>query len=65
MHMSTLSIVSETVFWPRRDLPWRPSLLNIAALVLGLTCLMGAANAQTFYEPTPGDSPYIVEGSSD
>src|SRR6185436_5162418 len=65
MHMSTVSIVIETGFWPRRDLPWRPNLLKAAALVLGIACLMGAANAESFYEPTPGDSPYIVEGSSD
>jgi hypothetical protein len=65
MHMSTVSTVSETVFWQRSDLLWQPNVLRIAALVLGIACLMGAASAQSVYEPTPGDNPYIVEGSND
>lgn len=62
--MSTVSIVSETVFWQRRDLLWLPSFLRTTALLLGIACLMGAASGQTVYEPTPGDNPYIVEGSN-
>ena len=63
--MSTASIVSETVFWQRRDLLWLRSLLRTAALVAGIACLAGAASAQSLYEPTPGDDPYIVEGNND
>lgn len=65
MHMSTVSMVSEPVFWQRCDLLWLPSFLRAVALLLGLACLMGAARAQSVYEPTPGDNPYVVEGSTD
>jgi hypothetical protein len=63
--MSTVSTVSEAVFWHRCDLPWLPSLLRTAALVLGIACLMAVASAQTVYQPTPGDNPYVVEGTND
>jgi hypothetical protein len=65
MCMSTSSIVSETVFWPRVDLRCLPYLIRVAAIVLSLGGLIAAAQAQTPYEPIPGDSPYVVEGVSD
>ena len=65
MHMSTASIVSETVFWPRSDLFWRVRFFRAAALLVCAGCMLAAAQAQTQYEPVPADSPYIVEGASD
>ncbi|MGH9875348.1 MAG: hypothetical protein ACRD9S_23075 [Pyrinomonadaceae bacterium] len=63
--MSTSSIVSETVFWQRSDLPWLPRFLRAGALLFCVGCMIAAAQAQTPYEPIPGDSPYVVEGTSD
>jgi hypothetical protein len=63
--MSTVSIVSEAVFWRRSDLPWLPGLLRTFALAAGIACLMAVASAQTVYQPTPGDNPYVVEGNND
>ena len=65
MYMSTASIVSKSVFWRRRDLLWLTSLLRAGALLICAACMIAAAHAQTPYEPIPGDSPYVVEGTSD
>jgi hypothetical protein len=62
--MSTVSIASEFVFW-RRDLLWLHSLLRTGVLLIFVACMIGAVSAQTPYEPIPGDSPYVVEGTSD
>lgn len=63
--MSTASIVNESVFRRRRDLLWLQSLFRAGALLLSIAFMIGAATAQTPYEPIPGDSPYVVEGTSD
>ena len=63
--MSSVSIVSEFVFRGRSDLLWLRELCSSAALLICLACMIGVANAQTPYEPTPGDSPYVVEGVND
>jgi hypothetical protein len=63
--MSIASIVSETVFWQRSDLFWLPRFLRAGALLVCVGCMIAAAQAQTPYEPAPGDSPYVVEGASD
>ena len=65
MHMSTASIVSETVFWQRSDLLWLARILRVCVLLACAGCMMAAAQAQTAYEPVPGESPYVVEGVSD
>jgi hypothetical protein len=65
MQMSTVSIVSETVYRQRSDLLWLPILLRALALFVCAGCLIAGAQAQTPYEPIPGDSPYVVEGNSD
>lgn len=65
MHMSTASIVNQSVFLRRCDLLWPHSLLKAAALLICIALMIGAATAQTPYEPLPGDSPYVVEGVSD
>jgi len=65
MLMSTASIVSETVCRQRSDLFWRLNLLRAFALVVWAGCMIAAAQAQTPYEPIPGDNPYVVEGNSD
>jgi hypothetical protein len=62
--MSTASLAGEFVFWSR-DLLWLHSLLRTGVLLLCVACMMEAANAQTPYEPIPGDDPYVVEGVSD
>ena len=65
MHMSTESIVSKAVYWQPCDLLLQSSLLRVVALLICAGCMIAAAQAQTPYEPIPGDSPYVVEGVSD
>ena len=65
MHMSIASIVSETVFWQRSDLLWLARFLRPGALLVCVGCMIAAAQAQTPYEPVPGDNPYVVEGASE
>jgi hypothetical protein len=57
-------MVNKFVF-RRRDLLWLRSFFRTGALLISLGLLIGAATAQTPYEPTPGDNPYVVEGTSD
>lgn len=65
MQMSTESIVNESVFRRRCDLFWPRGLFSAGALLLLITFILGTAAAQTLYEPIPGDSPYVFEGTSD
>ena len=65
MHMSTASIVSKAVCWRPCDLLLLSSRLRVVALLICAGCMIAAAQAQTPYEPIPGDSPYVVEGVSD
>ena len=68
MNMSTASMVNGFVFQRRYDLPWMPrlgSLLRACALMLSTSLMLLAVQAQTPYEPLPGDSPYVVEGVSE
>jgi hypothetical protein len=64
MQMPTESIVNKFVFRRRRDLPWLRNLGSAAALSMCLVFMIGVATAQTPYQPTPNDSPYVVEGTS-
>lgn len=63
--MSTASIVTEFVFWPRRDLLWLRQLSRSAAIVVWFACMIAAVSGQTTTGATPGDSPYVVEGIND
>jgi len=63
--MSTESIVNKSVFRRRRDLLWPQSLFRAGGLLTCIALIIGAATAQTSYEPAPGDNPYVVEGTSD
>jgi hypothetical protein len=63
--MSTPSIVSKTVCWQQLDLLLLSSFLRAVAFLICAGCMISAAQAQTPYEPIPGDSPYVVEGTSD
>lgn len=65
MCMSTSSTVSETVSLRQLDLSWLLQLFRAAALLVSAGLMLAAAQAQTPYEPIPGDSPYVVEGVSD
>src|SRR5256885_804928 len=60
--MSTSSTVNEFIFPRRPDLFWVRRLLTPVALLTSILFMLGAASAQTPYEPTPGDNPYVVEG---
>ena len=64
MYMSNATILCESVFWRRCDLRWLHGLLRTAALLICAGGLIAAAHAQTLYEPIPGDSPEVVEGTS-
>ena len=72
--MSTASMVNEFVFPRRPDLHYLHrlpcllcprNLLLAVALVLSILFMLGAVSAQTPYEPTPGDNPYVVDGVSE
>lgn len=58
-------MVNGFVFQQRYDLPWL-SLLQGLSRALGLfffiSLMLLAVQAQTTYQPIPGDSPYVVEG---
>lgn len=64
-------MVNGFVFQRRYDLPWLPwmpwmqSLLRACGLLLSTLLMLLAVQAQTAYEPIPGDSPYVVEGVSE
>jgi len=62
--MSTASTVSVFEFFQHGDLLWSSRLLRTATLFICAAFMFAAANAQTLYEPVPGDSPYVVEGTS-
>ncbi len=61
-------MVNRFVFQRSYDLPW-PSLLQrlrrASLLLSSLSLMLLAVQAQTVYEPIPGDSPYVVEGVSE
>ena len=66
--MSSTSIVSEDVFWPRLDLLCLNKLCRTAVLwtcFAATLALAGAVNAQTTIEPLPSDSPVVIEGIND
>jgi hypothetical protein len=63
--MSTASIASKTVCWQPCDLLLVSSLVRVVALAICAGGMIAAAQAQTHYEPIPGDNPYVVEGVSD
>ena len=65
MDISTAATVNVFVFQRRYDLPWLPGLFRNCALLFALSLMLTAAQAQTPYEPIPGDSPYVVEGVSE
>jgi hypothetical protein len=65
MNMSTASLGNGFAFQWRDDLPWLPwlrGLLKTCGLLFSTSLMLLAVQAQTPYEPIPGDSPYVVEG---
>jgi len=46
-------------------LPWLKGLRRAGALLFAMALMLLAVQAQTPYEPIPGDSPYVVEGVSE
>jgi|SRR5882672_3593565 len=66
--MSTAATVNGFVFQRRDDLLWLPCLpslpgiFKVSALLFCMSLMLLVAQAQTPYEPIPGDSPYVVEG---
>jgi hypothetical protein len=64
-------MVNEFVFPRRPDLLGLPCLflprnfLLAVAFLISIVALMGTVSAQTPYEPTPGDNPYVIEGVSE
>ena len=66
--MSTLSMLNESVFQRRPELVCLSFLISVfksAALLLTIFFMLGVVRAQTFYQPIPGDNPYVVEGVSE
>lgn len=53
------------VFQRRHDLPWLQSLRRASLLLFAMPLMLLAVQAQTLYEPIPGDNPYVVEGVSE
>jgi hypothetical protein len=63
-------MVNGFVFQRRYDLPWPwmpwlRSLRRACGLLFSMLLMLLAVQAQTAYEPVPGDSPYVVEGVSE
>jgi hypothetical protein len=58
-------MVNGFVFQRRYDLPWLRSLRRACGLLFSMLLMLLAVQAQTAYEPVPGDSPYVVEGVSE
>lgn len=58
-------MVNGFVLQPRRDLPGGQTLGKAALLLFSMSLMLFAVQAQTAYEPIPGDTPYIVEGVSE
>jgi hypothetical protein len=65
MNTSAAAMVNESVFQRRYDLPWTGGLLKGCALLFTICVMLAAVQAQTPYEPTPGDDPVVVEGVSE
>src|SRR3982074_3390958 len=63
--MSTASIVNECVFGRCYDQPWLSSIFKSGALLIAISFMLLSVNAQSFYTPTAGDNPYVVEGVSE
>lgn len=59
------AMVNEFVFPRRYDLPWLRSLFQGCLLLFAIALMLAAVQAQTPYEPIPGDDPYVVEGVSE
>lgn len=62
MNLATAAMANEFVFPRRYDLPWLGSLLQGCALLFVISLMLAAVQAQTPYQPIPGDEPYVVEG---
>ena len=58
-------MVNDFVFQPRRDLPGVQTLGKAGLLLFFMSLMLLAVQAQTAYEPIPGDTPYVVEGVSE
>jgi len=68
MNTATSSVVNGFVFPQRPDLSWLPwlrSLRTVCGLLFSILVMLLAVQAQTVYEPVPGDTPYVVEGVSE
>src|SRR6266576_4139019 len=68
INMSPTSMGYASVDQPGYDLPCLASLRRlrrVCVLLIAMPLMLLVAQAQTIYEPTPGDNPYIVEGVSE
>jgi hypothetical protein len=68
MNISTASIGNGSVFELDRDPSTLSSIHRLrraVAALFAIPLMLLAVNAQTGYEPTPGDNPYVVEGVSE
>jgi hypothetical protein len=68
MDTATASMVNGFVFQQGYDLPRLPLLQGLwraCGLMISILLMLLAAQAQTTYQPTPGDTPYVVEGVSE
>lgn len=66
--MSTASTGKGLVFQPGRNLLWLRSLRRLrraCGLLFVMPLMLLAAQAQTIFEPKPGDNPTVVEGVSE
>jgi hypothetical protein len=63
--MSTASIVNEFVFGRCYYQLWLSSFFKSGGLLIAISFMLLSVNAQSFYTPTPGDNPYVVEGVSE
>ncbi|HAF16450.1 MAG TPA: hypothetical protein DHU55_19555 [Blastocatellia bacterium] len=58
-------MVNESVLERGHDLLWLQTSCRFCGLLISIACMLGAIQAQSGYEPTPGDTPLVVTGVSD
>lgn len=62
MHSATLSMVNESVFQREYDLSWASILFRASMLLICVTFMIGAIQAQDVPTPQATETPYIVDG---
>src|SRR5688500_4143644 len=58
-------MVNESILQLEFDLSWTSILARASLMLISITLMLGAINAQSIPSPQPAESPYIVDGTTD